>query len=57
MTGQASEEEEEEEESDSDFICTIWHRGHPHSGVNFNISGNGVIIQSYHLLWIFCICG
>ena len=28
-------------ESDSDFSCTIWHKGHPHSGVKFNISGNG----------------
>ena len=34
-------------ESDSDFIFTIWHYCHPHSGVSFHISGNGISIQSY----------
>ena len=43
-------------ESDSDFIFTIWHQGHPQSGVKVHFSGNGIFIQSYNFICIFCIC-
>ena len=43
-------------ESDSDFIFTIWHQGHSHSGVKVHFSGNGTFIQSDHFVGIFCIC-
>ena len=42
-------------EFDSDFIFTIWHHCHPHSGFNFHISGNGIIIQSYTFVRIFSV--